>query len=430
MDKKKIAHPLSKLQNPEIPFLKKLEWFGIKPGLERINNLLNLIGNPEKQFPSIIVGGTNGKGSVASILHSLLIHNGYRAGLYTSPHLVSICERFRTEKGLITPEEFIYIANKIIKKAGEDELIKMGVTYFEFTTALAFKWFADNKIDIAVLEVGMGGRLDATNSAPAVLSIITSVSKDHTQFLGKTIREIVIEKAGIIKENSYCVTQCTGTALKVIKEQAMKKCSKVIISKKDFYYTKNDWKNFDYRGLKWHLKNLSLNLIGTHQISNAATALAATEVLENCGFSFDSKKIKIALKNITLHARFELMRKNPYVVIDGAHNPSAIKTFVTTLREVYPGKKIHTIFGAMKDKDIKGMLKILEKTSRDFYIAGIPVERAEKPEKIIQLLSKGASAQCFENVLPAYKSAISRAKKNDVICITGSFYLVGEFLKR
>lgn len=429
MDKKKITHPLSKLVNPEISFLKKLGWFGIKPGLERINWLLNLLDNPEKKFPSIIVGGTNGKGSVSSILYSVLVHNGHNAGLYTSPHLVSICERFRTAEGLISSDEFTSIVHQIINKVSEEELIKMGITYFEFTTAIAFKWFAEKKVDIAVLEVGMGGRLDATKAAPALFAIITSVSKDHTQFLGKKIEEIAFEKAGIIKENSNCVTPCTGTVLRVIKEQAFKKRSRLFIYGKDFYYTRKGPSLFYYHGIKWNLRKLSLNLIGTHQISNAVTALAMAELLEGYGFSFDSEKIKIALKNIPLHARFEIARKRPYVVIDGAHNPSAVRVFVNTLREVFPERKYHIIFGAMQDKDIKGMLRVLEKISRDFYFPAINIERAELPDNIRQFLSKGLSALCFKNVEDAYYSVLNRVDKNDVVCITGSFYLVGECLR-
>ncbi len=429
MDKKKIIHQLNFLDNPDIPFLKKLEWFGVKPGLERINLLLNFLGNPEKSFPSIIIGGTNGKGSVATMLYSLLVHNCYNAGLYTSPHLVSIRERFRSPEGFITTEEFVSIADKIIKTVGEEKLIKMGVTYFEFTTALAFKWFAEKRVDIAVLEVGMGGRLDATNSAPAVLSIITNVSKDHTDFLGKRIEEIAFEKAGIIKEDSYCVTSCKGTALRVIKEIAKRRRSRLIVHGKDFDCIRKKGATFDYTGIEWNLRNLSLNLIGNHQILNAGTALAGAEILMNYGFCLDEGKTKVAFKNIPLSGRFEVIRKNPFVVLDGAHNPSAIMTFLTTLKEVFPGRRYHIIFGAMRDKDIRGMLKVLERIAEDFYITAIPCERAEKPENIKQLLSIGKNVLCYKDVQSAYKYVLKRAKKSDVVCITGSFYLVGEFIR-
>lgn len=428
MDKEEIAHPLKGLENPDIPFLRKLEWVGIKPGLERINWLLKILGNPEKKYMSIIVGGTNGKGSVASILYSILIHNGYRCGLYTSPHLVSVCERFRTENGFIRPEEFRSTADEIIKKVGEDELITMGVTYFEFTTALAFKWFAEKKIDIAVLEVGMGGRLDATNSAPAILSIITSVSKDHTHFLGKTIEKIAFEKAGIIKKNNPVITASNGSALRVIHEQSIKMNAPLYIFGKDFNISNKNGR-FDYLGLNRKMKNLFLNLSGSHQRINASLALAGAEILENFGFSLNNQMVRRALRGIPLSGRFEIVRTNPFVVIDGAHNPSAIKIFVNTLKEVFPQKKYYIIFGAMKDKDIRGMLRILEKVSDDFYISAIPVERAERPENIKKYFMKKVNALCFENIASAYKSATERTEKNDVICVTGSFYLVGEFLK-
>lgn len=429
MDKKKITHPLSKLVNPEIPLLEKLEWFGIKPGLERINWLLNLLDNPEKKFLSIIVGGTNGKGSVSTILYSILVHNGYNAGLYTSPHLVSICERFRSAEGIISQEEFRSIVQKITNKVSEEELIKMGITYFEFTTAMAFKWFAEKKVDIAVLEVGMGGRLDATNSAPAILSIITSVSRDHTKYLGGKIDDIAFEKAGIIKRNAPCLTACTGTALKVIQEQAIKKNAPLYIYGRDFYTIKKYNHSFDYHGIKKVLKNLRLNLNGDHQLTNAALALAAQEILENRGLVFSLERTESALKNSTVYGRFELLREKPAVLLDGAHNPSAIKVFVKTLLVTFPHKRYHIIFGAMKDKDIKGMIKILETISRDFYLPSINIERAEKPDNIREFLRKDISALCFKNIEDAYFSALNRAGKNDVICITGSFYLLGEFLR-
>ncbi len=429
MDKKKITHPLSELINPEIPLLKKLEWFGIKPGLERINWLLNLLDNPEKKFLSIIVGGTNGKGSVSTILYSILVHNGYNAGLYTSPHLVSICERFRSVEGIISPEEFRLIVQKIMNKVSEKELIKKGITYFEFTTAMAFKWFAEKKVDIAVLEVGMGGRLDATNSAPAILSIITSVSRDHTKYLGEKIGDIASEKSGIIKRNAPCLTACSGTALKIIKEQAIKKNSPLYIYGRDFYTIKKSEDAFEYHGIKQVLKNLKLNLKGEHQLTNAALALAAQEFLENYGFAFHTDKTRVALKNVKLYGRFEVLRKNPGVILDGAHNPSAIKVLSNTLQKTFPDRKFHIIFGAMKDKDIKEMIKILEKISRDFYFPPINMERAEKPENIREFLRKDISGICFKNIVDAYSSALNRADKEDVICITGSFYLLGEFLR-
>jgi dihydrofolate synthase/folylpolyglutamate synthase len=428
MDKEKIAHPLKGLENPEIEFLKKLDFFGIKPGLSRINWLLKVIGNPQKKFRSIVVGGTNGKGSVATILFSLLEKNGYTAGLYTSPHLVSICERFRTVDGLISPDEFRRYGEKIVRIAGEEKLLKAGITYFEFTTAMAFKWFADKNVEIAVLEVGMGGRLDATNTAPRELSIITTVSMDHTQFLGKSIEKIAFEKAGIIKKNKPCITACKGSALRVLQKESIRKKARLFIFGRDFT-CEDKGSHFDYHGLNRKFKNLSLNLYGSHQYINASLALAGAEILENSGFSFSEENVKRALKGVLLHGRFEVIRQSPLVLIDGAHNPSAIRTLADTLKEVFPGRKIHVIFGAMKDKDIKGMLKILVKICRDFYISAIPVERAEKPERIKKLLDKRAAVFCFDNVHSAYKYALERSEKEHIICITGSFYLLGEFLR-
>ncbi len=430
MDEEKDYQPVNFLDNPDIPLLKKLQRFGIKPGLERINFLLHLLKHPEKKFTSVLIGGTNGKGSVASMLYSILTHNGYKAGLYTSPHLISILERFRSTGGLISSEEFLSIGEDIIKKIGEEKLLKMGVTYFEFTTALAFQWFAEKKVDIAVLEVGMGGRLDATNSAPAVLSIITSVSKDHTDFLGKRIEEIAFEKAGIIKEDSHCVTSCRGKALRVIEEISKKRRSNLLVYGKHFHCTRKKDGTFDYHGINWNFRDLSLNLLGAHQVLNAGTALAGTEVLnKKYGFHLDAEKSKMALKNIPLFGRFEIIRKNPFVLLDGAHNPSAIMRLAATLKEAFPRSRYHIIFGAMADKDIRGMLKILERIAEDFYITAIPCERAENPENIKHLISKEKNALCFKDVQSAYRYALRKAEKRDVICITGSFYLVGEFIR-
>jgi len=428
MDKKEIAHPLTKLVNPEIPILNKLEWFGIKPGLKRIKYLLQKLGNPEKNFRSILIAGTNGKGSVAAMLYSIMSHHGYKTGLYTSPHLVSICERFRCHDGLITEKELVSLSEKVMRCAGAKRILSMGITYFEFTTALALCWFAEKKIDIAVLEVGMGGRWDATNAVPADLSIITNISRDHTAYLGDTIQEIAREKAGIIKKHKPIITGTKGIALRAIKKISRDKNAPLYVSSKDFCINTKSNRHFDYHGIFYNINGLLLNLKGRHQMENAALAIAGAELLTPYGYDFIPSGTRLALMKVPHYGRFEVLEGNPPVVLDGAHNPEGMRAFTNTLNEFFPGHRFHIIFGAMRDKDIKGMLNYLIRLPAYFYITRINNPRAEFPENILKFIPGKSAVKLFRRVEDAFMNACKNTGENDVICITGSLYLVGEFL--
>lgn len=426
MDKTEIIHPLIGLEDPHIPALERLSQFGINPGIERIELILKKLNNPQTRFKSILVGGTNGKGSVSSMLFSILTNNGYRAGLFTSPHLVSLRERFRTQDGLIGKEELKELAERTEKAIGPRTIEQNKITYFEFTTAMAFQWFAEKDIEIAVLEVGMGGRLDATNIARAEISIITNIDLDHTEFLGRDIKSIAGEKAGIMKSTGQTITGAVGEALRVIRNRAHALKIPLFILSKNFSF-ENKGSRFDYYGIKRNIKDITLNLKGSYQFRNASLALASIELLEEHGFYTTICNIKRGLRNVPLHGRFEILSKNPVVLIDGAHNPAGIRVLINALKEDFPHRKYHIIFGALKDKDIRGMLDLLKKVSDDFYLTQISTDRAENPESISKYLDK--KTLIFKNVKEAFRGAILKAEPEDIICITGSLYLVGDFIK-
>jgi len=427
---KKISHPFCGLTDPRIKILQTLEQYGIKPGLDRIKKCLAALGNPQSRYPSIIVGGTNGKGSVASMIHSMLYHSDYRTGLYTSPHLVSLRERFKIDNRLIGEKEIRDLVGWVLKRIGRDFIMEEGITYFEFTTTMAFKWFGSERIDAAVLEVGMGGRLDATNIVPAIISVITTVGMDHTAHLGNTVEKIAVEKGGIIKDGGILVTGCDGQGLKILKEIADKKGSEIFILGRDFSYKEKRKDCFDYKGLLFSLDNIRLNLSGRHQIRNACLALASAEILLKKNFRITRGAVREGLRKTCLHGRFEIVRRNPTVVLDSAHNPSAAEALVASLREHFPGRKIRFVFGAMRDKDIRGILEVFAEAGKEFYLCGFSSLRAEYPGNIRRILNMiGVKSRCFDNVKSAYVSAVKDSKKEDVICISGSLYLVGEFIR-
>lgn len=407
-----------------LDYLYSLERHGIKPGLERVRALLAALGNPQDSFKSIHVAGTNGKGSVCSMAASVLIDAGFRTGLYTSPHLVKFKERISVSGKNISEKGLIEAAREV-KAASEKAGVSGTITFFEFTTAMAFSHFRKKKVEFAVVETGMGGRLDATNLAVPMVSVITNIALDHTAWLGSTIKKIAFEKAGIIKPGVPVVTGAEKTALSVIKAAAKKASSPLFVMGRDFH-AEGECSSFSYSGIRGGLTGLKLALNGSHQVGNAAIALAAIEALRAQGVHITARAIRKGLKETCWPGRFEILSRRPLVVLDGAHNPdgaASLKNALSSLKK----KRLILVMGIMSDKDMDGILKELVPAS-DLVIATRPKgERSATLPALIQAASRyGKPVIGVESVKEACKKALSLASPADCVCVTGSLFTVGE----
>jgi dihydrofolate synthase/folylpolyglutamate synthase len=442
-----------------ISYLYGLRKQGIKFGLDNITRLLSELKNPHKSFPSIHVAGTNGKGSTSAIIASILQTAGVRVGLFTSPHLVSFTERMKIDGVEITESELVQLASEIKEiVSGIDDF---SPTFFEVVTAMALLYFEREGINAAVIEVGMGGRLDATNIIVPEVSVITNIGYDHKEFLGNTIREIAYEKAGIIKSGIPVVTSHQEPEVReVIEKKAGEQQAELYIYGKDFSstLTKEDMPGicFDYRNDSLALRDLFLPLTGEHQMQNASVAIKAIELLtkkSTCRFSLDSSNdsVREGLKRVRWPGRLELIHEDPPIVIDGAHNPAAAIALSRTLRNLFLRKyeKIILVLGIMDDKDISGVMKPLLPLASEIILTSASYSRAASPEKLADI----AASLGFHNVRTSFflKNALgmaigiaSTAKDQDspgadqpdtlpftprplpVILVTGSFYTIGE----
>src|SRR3990172_3105048 len=396
----------------------------IKPGLERIERLLEHLKNPHLNYPSIIVGGTNGKGSASAMLASILKEAGLKTGLYTSPHLLRFNERIRVNGKEIRSfdvERLVRKMKRVVKKA--DAL--SSPSFFEFTTAMAFEYFREKKVDVAVLEVGMGGRLDATNVVIPLVSIITSVGFDHTQYLGAAIEDIAFEKAGIIKEGIRVVSAVSdGAASGVIKKISKGRGSGLCVFGRDFSAMET-WSGFDYKG-DIVINGLETNLKGAHQIRNAACAIKATEVLRSFGYDIRDNAIRRGLKNAVWPGRLEVVSKKPVLVLDCAHNPDGARALAIALRD-FKYKRLVFVMGIMADKDIKGIFNELLPMA-DIVIFTEPKNKRRADVKVLSGIAKPYKCRVAEikDVARAIDYAVKEAGPLGLVCVTGSVFTVAE----
>lgn len=409
---------------PVIEYLYGLESRGIRPGLERVGALLAALGNPQDSFRSVHVAGTNGKGSVCSLAASILIEAGHKTGLYTSPHLSKFNERISVNRRIITGRELAEAASEV-RRAVRGARIEE-ITFFEFTTAMAFLHFRKKKVSVAVVETGMGGRFDATNLVSPLVSVITNIALDHTEWLGRTVKEVASEKAGIIKPGVPVVTgQRPGAALSVLRSAARDNSSPLYVMGKDFR-AEGDPASFSYSGLSGGLPGLRVALRGPHQVNNAAIALAAMEILRARGVDISAKAVKAGLKSVLWPGRFEILSRSPLVILDGAHNPAGaavLREAISALRK----KRLILVIGMMSDKDMEGILKELVPSS-DLVIATRPAgERSASVESVLKAASKyGKPVAGIEPVREACKKALFLASPSDCVLVSGSLFTVGE----
>jgi dihydrofolate synthase/folylpolyglutamate synthase len=408
--------------NTELGYLNSLGLHDVKPGLKRISTILDYLGNPQDKFRSIIVGGTNGKGSVSSIISSVLINNGYNTGLYTSPHLVEVNERISLNNLPISISDLSFLIRKLRNICAEQDIRP---SYFEFLTALAFIYFYEKKIDICILEVGMGGRWDATNIVTPLISIITNISFDHMDYLGNTLYEIGQEKAEVIKNSIPVVTACSIDTIKPISSKANISSAPLYRYGIEFNSKGNCPDKFDYKSKTTELLNLQSNLTGSYQIENLSVALQAIEILRiKYNFKLSEHFIRNGLQNVKCNGRLEILDSKKPVILDCAHNDSSSKALIESLKILYPDTKFCFLIGMLRDKDHKTFIENISELSDTIFITDQFSERETSADKLKSLCEQ---LNCKYEVIINYEIAYKTLIEKDLpLCITGSIYLVGQ----
>ncbi|MFV1952093.1 MAG: folylpolyglutamate synthase/dihydrofolate synthase family protein [Nitrospinota bacterium] len=417
--------------NETIQYLCNLQQLGIDLNLTRISGLLHLIDNPHNYLKAVHIAGTNGKGSVAAIIDSILQVCGYRTGLYTSPHLYDLGERIRIKNNMIPEDKIVKITEKIREIIEVDPIYNGKLTFFEFITAMAFIYFAEEGIDIAIVETGMGGRLDATNVLTPLISVITDIDYDHIDFLGRSLREIAGEKGGIIKENGVVVTTSQHPeVISEIERICEERNAGLIILGRDFYIDiiKSDISGniFNLNSRDNTLRDLRIPLLGRHQIINAAVAVEVCLRLRGIGFDITEAGIKKGLEKVEWKGRMEIISGSPYILLDGGHNPAGTKALVRTL-SYFRYRRLFLVIGILEDKDIAGIMETLMPISDHITLVRPDIPRGADPEILKDEASKiGKNVVIIEDIPSALQSVRDKTDKDDMICVTGSLFTVAE----
>jgi dihydrofolate synthase/folylpolyglutamate synthase len=410
-----------------VQFLYGLQQHGIKLGLETIRALLARVGDPHRGYPVVHIGGTNGKGSTAAMTASMLQAAGHRVGLYTSPHLVDFRERIRVD-GVMIPEARVSALVEVLREAAAPDLAP---TFFEFTTALACRYFAECRVDVAVLEVGLGGRFDATNVVTPLASAITSIGLDHEAYLGSTIEAIAFEKAGIVKPGAPVVLgRMDAPARQVIEERASHEGAPLYSLDREFRCDGDSTADCGYTGLKRAYQHLHCPLQGRFQLDNLACALALIELAHDGGLVVPETAVRTGLQQVAWEGRMEVLGQGPMIVVDGAHNPAAARVLADALadwRRAHPTGHVTLIVGMMRDKHPKEFLAPLLPLADTLILTQADLPRASTGAELRALLAEIAPSAL---VAPTPADAMALAKRSaapsDLICVTGSLMLVGE----
>ncbi|MBU0664591.1 MAG: bifunctional folylpolyglutamate synthase/dihydrofolate synthase [Proteobacteria bacterium] len=430
-------------------YLEDLQFHKIKLGLDSMCSFLARVGHPEQQLRYVHVAGTNGKGSVSVTLLTLLAAAGYRVGLYTSPHLSSVRERFRINEEFISREKFAELATRIKGVLGAEK-----ITYFEFTTALALLWFAESGLDLVILETGLGGRLDATNVVVPLVSVITNVTMDHEAYLGTTVAAVAAEKAGIIKDSVPVVSGVAADeGLEVVSRTCRERKAPLYLYGRDFHAEQGHDRSWSWLPENVNLSLLPLNSLrcfmrGSYQIVNASLALATLALLRPHGFFLSPETIRAALEAVRWPGRLECIcldrrsrdvreqgqrtdKKTVCYLLDGAHNPAGVESLVLTLRHEYEYKRLIVVWGAMLDKDLRKTLPLIGNLAGVLLLTRPDGERAAEPEQLLEHLDAGMQGRC--ECVPEVDQALMRAEAlaaaGDLIVVAGSLYLVGAVRK-
>ncbi len=411
---------------------------GIKPGLEVEQHLLEGLGNPHLKIPVLHVAGTNGKGSVCAMLESILRASGLTTGLYTSPHLVDFRERIRVQGSLLARKDLQGLLEKVDHQADQVAQALNGreVTFFEFVTAMAFEYFRQKKVELSIIEVGMGGRLDATNVVDPLISVISGIDKDHTMYLGETVEAIAFEKAGIIKNGRPIV--CGFMPIKcmdVIRRVAEKRNAPLFFAE-EMVSVKRSGLDPETRRMKIETLDGSYgpftnSLLGPHQLKNGALTIAVLEVLKQVyQIPVTAQAVKKGFESLKWPARCQKLEDAPMILLDAAHNVAGAKALHATLEDIGKNRDIALIIGFMQDKDYLGFIKTFSFCTKYCWAVDIPHKRGLPPEKVVegcQAVGIAAEKNTLEQALDVGRAW---AKERDgVLCIAGSLYLAGEVLR-
>ena len=418
--------------NEAIEYIHSLERFGINPGLERIDALCSILGNPQKGLKFVHVAGTNGKGSTSTMISNILIKAGFATGLFTSPYVIDFRERIQFNGCMIEPYELADAVSEV--KTAVEILNIRGVfpTEFETITAAAFLYFKKKKCDFVVLEVGLGGRFDATNVIDSpVVNVITSISKDHVAVLGDTLSEIAFEKCGTIKENGVCVCypEQDEEALSVIENTCEEKHNRLIVP--DLTAVKNlkitaTGSIFTYDGIDYELP-----LVGLHMVKNAVTAINAVNVIKQSGCNIPAKAFSEGILSSSMPARLEIMHKKPLVILDGGHNEGCAKALAGYIETFLKSKRIIAVVSMMADKDYDAYLKITAPYFTALVASSTKIERSLSAEALCETASKYCgNCVAVPSAARALKYAYDSIEKDDVLLVCGSFYFAGEIREK
>ena len=395
--------------------------FGIKPGVDRVGKLLERLGNPEKQFNTVHVAGTNGKGSTSAFLSSILLHAGHKVAQFSSPHLVRYTERFRIDGREYPAGKLAHLLNIVLNAAPEE------ATFFEITTALAAVVFSEEHVEFAIMEAGMGGRSDATAAFDGVMTVLTPISLDHTDYLGTTLDAIAREKAGIIRPGTPVISARQADPVRmVIEEQSRAGHCRLKTLGKDFSAERNQDGTFDYRSISRTLSQIKPGISGRYQFANAAVALAAAEALEAGGTDISSSALREGITTAYWPGRMELIPGTPPLLLDGAHNPAGAAALAEALQE-YSYSRLLMVTGVCEDKDIERIYAPLAPLVDAVYTVTPAVERALDDEELSHFFHKqGIKSQPCGSVVAGVNKARSEACADDLILVCGSLFVVGE----
>lgn len=410
-----------------VEYLFTLQKFGIKLGLDSIGSLLAQIGSPHQRYPIIHIAGTNGKGSTAAMAASIFQAAGYRVGLYTSPHLIDFRERIRVDGVCISEEQVVELTTQL-QQASIPPFVP---TFFEFTTAMAFSYFAKARVDLGIIEVGLGGRFDATNVVTPIATCITTIALDHQQHLGKTLEAIAYEKGGILKQGiPVVIGRMSSEALTVLRTMGQERAVPVYVLEDDFACTASDGAGWEYSGLTRRFQKIFCPLVGTHQLDNAACAMALVEMAGRKGFVVTEPQVQSGFRSLQWAGRLEIAETQPLLVLDGAHNPAAaqvVADYLDSFRQGHPHSNIILVIGMMRDKDHQTVLSTLLPQVDRVIVTQPTLPRAAT---VKDLNPKGLSSTEGWDEIPSPSAALDYARAlaspNDLICVTGSLMLVGE----
>lgn len=395
--------------------------FGVRPGIERVQLLLERLGNPQHDFKTIHVVGTNGKGSTSAFLSSILGSAGYRTALFTSPHLVDFTERFRIDGQKVSPVEIQELLAVVLSSDPNE------ATFFEIITALSALLFSRKRVDVAVIEAGMGGRSDATAAFPGIMTVITPISLDHCDYLGKTITAIAEEKCAIAEPGTPVVCSVQPvSALDIIVKQCRLGNNPLIKSGRDFTVCRDLEGTLAYGGLKYQLDGISIGISGRYQSENAAVALAAAETAMTLGYDITAGAMTDGIKHAYWPGRMEVIAQQPLVILDGAHNPDGMSAMIDSLVE-FTYRRLYVVLGIMQDKQVDEMLALLKPHVGKIYAVTPAVDRALPSQLLVQKChTAGIRCEDAGTVINGLEMARRHSDPDDLVMVCGSLFVVGE----